>query len=47
LNAAINSKVLGSGYPTTNRKFPNLWVKENYLFLYDSSQKPKKSSKKI
>lgn len=34
-------KVIGSGYRAEVRKFPGIWVKQNYLFLYDSSVKPK------
>ena len=33
--------VIGSGYKAYVRKFPGKWVKQNYLFLYDSSVKPK------
>ena len=33
--------VIGSGYRAQIRKFPGIWVKKNYLFLYDSSVKPK------
>ena len=33
--------VIGSGYKAVPRKFGNLWVKQNYLFLYDASVKPK------
>ena len=33
--------VIGSGYKARVRKFPGKWVKQNYLFLYDSSVKPK------
>lgn len=39
LNTALGSKILGSNYPAKYRKHPNLWVKQTYLFLYDSSQK--------
>ena len=42
INMAKNSKVLGSGYKTTLRKYPNLMVRDNYLFMYDSSAIPKK-----
>ena len=41
MNLAINNLVVGSGYKAITRKFPGLWVKQNYLFLYDSSVKPK------
>jgi hypothetical protein len=41
MNLAINNLVVGSGYKAIPRKFPGLWVKQNYLFLYDSSAKPK------
>lgn len=37
LNMAIGEKVLGSGFKTLNRKFPNLEVREKYLFLYDTA----------
>lgn len=40
---AKNSKVLGSGYKTTLRKYPNLKVRDTYLFMYDSSVKPSKT----
>lgn len=38
---AKGGKVIGSGYKAINRKFPGVWVKQNYLFLYDSSAKPR------
>lgn len=41
LALAKNSPIFGSGYRTVNRKYPGVWVKNNYLFLYDSSAKPK------
>ncbi len=37
LNMAIGEKVLGSGFKTLSRKFPNLEVREKYLFLYDTA----------
>jgi hypothetical protein len=40
INLANNGKVIGSGYKIPSRKFPGIWVKQNYLFLYDSSAKP-------
>lgn len=39
---AQGGAVLGSDYKTVNRKYPGVWVKQNYLFLYDSSAKPSK-----
>jgi len=39
---AKNSKVLGTGYKTTLRKYPNLMIRDSYLFMYDSSVKPSK-----
>lgn len=41
LALAKGDLVIGSQYKAVNRKFPGLWVKNNYLFLYDSSAKPK------
>lgn len=41
LNIAKGGEVMGSGYKITPRKFPGYWVKQKYLFLYDSSAKPK------
>jgi hypothetical protein len=42
---AKGGKVIGSGYKMDRavyRKLPNVWVRQDYLFLYDSSNKPKK-----
>jgi hypothetical protein len=41
MGLAKGNPVIGSGYKAVSRKFPGLWVKNNYLFLYDSSAKPK------
>lgn len=40
INMAQGSKVLGSGYKTAPRRYPNIQVRESYLFLYDSSAQP-------
>jgi len=45
---AKGGKVIGSDYKMDKniyRKFPNVWVKPEYLFMYDSSVKPKASEK--
>ena len=44
MNLALvqGNTVLGSGYKAVSRKFPGVWVKKSYLFLYDSSAKPSK-----
>ena len=50
LNMAKASTVLGSGFKTMNRKFPEVAVRKDYLFLYDTSSKPhsfKGKNKKI
>lgn len=41
VDLAKGGLVIGSKYKAVNRKFPGVWVKNNYLFLYDSSAKPK------
>ncbi len=47
LNMAIGEKVLGSGFKTLSRKFPNLEVREKYLFLYDTATRLSKYRQKI
>ena len=37
LQTALNSKVVGSGYKTSTRKYPNVAIRNDYLVLYDSS----------
>ncbi len=41
---ARGGKVIGSDYQMDKavyRKFPQVWVKPDYLFLYDSTTKPR------
>lgn len=45
LNMAIGQKVLGSGFKTLSRKYPNLEVRDKYLFLYDTATRLSKYKK--
>ena len=39
---AKNGLVFGTGYKMKYpRKYPSLWVRQNFLFLYDSSAVPR------
>ena len=40
INMANGSKVMGSGYKTAPRRYPNILVRDSYLFLFDSSAQP-------
>ena len=46
MGLAKGGNVLGSEYKAVSRKVPGVWVKNSYLFLYDSSAKPKGIFKK-
>jgi hypothetical protein len=43
LDLAKSGNVLGSGYKAATRKYPEIMVKKDYLFLYDSSARSKRS----
>lgn len=44
---AVGSTVFGTGYPTSNRLYPNIKIMDRYLFLYDSSLRGSEAARRL
>ena len=42
LRSLVGYKVFGSGYPVWPRDLPSIWIKDDYILIYDSSHIPHK-----